>query len=180
MSSIGGVLFDRDATYIDLGGSHHLGGGRLTSGRQKILGAGETDLAKARNLLSATGYGLDERLEHDHRVQMLADAPLLESSADKLTPVEVSNSEGNSTYEGESDSNDDEESGSVRMFEDTILPNAVDNSMDLDDDEEGSNANDRDSWELVKIKQKPQLDKRHQNLKNAFDGTCNLQFAKGN
>ncbi|KAM7538283.1 hypothetical protein Aperf_G00000075866 [Anoplocephala perfoliata] len=165
MSSIGGVIFDRDATYIDLGGSHHLGGGRLTTGRQKIAGAGETELAEARNLLSASVYSLDERLEHEHRIQMLADAPLLESSANgQATVEEVPSSEENSNVEDESDGSDDEESDGVRMFEDTLLPNSNEVSMDLDDDD-----HDTDLEKSAQIKQATQLDRRHQDLKNAFD-----------
>ncbi|VDN95960.1 unnamed protein product [Rodentolepis nana] len=163
MSKIGGVLFDRDATYIDIGGSHHLGGGRLTSGREKIVSAGEADLAKARELLSAEGHGLDERLAHDHHVQMLADAPFLPPN-DLDTIEETSNSEDS---DSESDSEDKNES--VRMFEDAALPNSDEEPMDFDENDEEGSSSDTDLEELMKLKTKSEFDRRHQDLKNAFD-----------
>ncbi|VDL63103.1 unnamed protein product [Hymenolepis diminuta] len=170
MSNIGGVLFDRDATYIDIGGSHHLGGGRLTSGRVHIIGAEEADLAKARKLLSADGHGLDERLEHDHRVQMLTDAPLL--APDALDTIEeVSSSEEEVEEDSDSESDYGDGKGSVQMFEDTTLPNSDEEFIDIDDNDNDKEVSSRDSdlEELKKSKIKFEFDRRHQELKNAFD-----------
>ncbi|VDK38792.1 unnamed protein product [Taenia asiatica] len=165
MSSVGGVLLDHDATYIDLGGSHHLGGGRSTSGRQVVIGAGEADLAKARDLLTAVGHGLDERLEHNHRVQMLIDAPLLEPSANDIDEDSGSDVENDKdSFEGDDDIETDEGVGNVglRMFEDTVLPLAENGSMEVDDDDNGEG-------DLLRIKRNDQFSGRHRNLKDAFD-----------
>lgn len=164
MSSVGGVLLDRDATYIDLGGSHHLGGGRLTSGRQVVVGAGEADLAKARDLLSVAGHGLDERLEHDHRVQMLTGAPFLEPSAKGFDEDSGSDEEnGSDSSEGGDDIevNEDGDAG-LRMFEDTVLSDAENESMEVDGDDNG----ERD---LLRIKANAQFNSQYRNLKDAFD-----------
>ncbi|KAL5968761.1 Ribosome biogenesi protein bms1 [Taenia solium] len=165
MSGVGGVLLDHDATYIDLGGSHHLGGGRSTSGRQVVIGAGEADLAKARDLLSAVGHGLDERLEHNHRVQMLIDAPLLEPSAndiDEDSGSDVGNDKD--SFVGDDDIEADEGGGNVglRMFEDTVLPLAENGPMEVDGDDNGEG-------DLLGTKPNDQFSGGHRNLKDAFD-----------
>ncbi|VDD83181.1 unnamed protein product [Mesocestoides corti] len=149
MSSIGGVLFDRDATYIDLGGSHHLGGGRLSSGRRAVIGPGEQELAKARDLLSSTGLGLDERLEREHEVRILVDAPLLKSEH-RRENAKASSSVSEDCF-------DCTEGKGLRMFEDTAL---------LDPEDELTNSA---IVEQLKINQSAEFDNRHQFLKNAFD-----------
>ncbi|KAL7064046.1 hypothetical protein AAHC03_04919 [Spirometra sp. Aus1] len=175
MSNIGGVLFDRDATYIDLGGSHHLGGGRLTSGRRVVQGATESELTKARLLLSEQGSALDERLSRDHEVRMTADAPLLLGSHSGTRVAEVSDSvHDNADSESEnsivSTDSPDEEAGSdfesrsrasgeesygVRMFEDMIFP-----------DSERAN----DEGPNFGLPGRPaKFDRRHRDIKNAFD-----------
>ncbi|BHF64457.1 Glycoside hydrolase 2 (Mannanase, beta-galactosidase) [Sparganum proliferum] len=178
MSNIGGVLFDRDATYIDLGGSHHLGGGRLTSGRQVVQGATESELTKARLLLSEQGSALDERLSRDHEVRMTADAPLLLGSHSGTGVVEVSDSVHDNTEDSDSDSENSvvsaaspdeeassdfesrsraagEESYGVRMFEDMTFP-----------DSERAN----DEGPNFGLPGRPaKFDRRHRDIKNAFD-----------
>ena len=163
MSSIGGVLFDRDATYIDLGGSHHLGGGRLSSRRHVIVGANEAELAKARDLFSTAGYGLDERLEHDHRVQMFADAPLLEPFSNSADEASIAQDGSDRDGESDSDNGSEEEQTDegLRMFEDTALPDTEGETIDGDDDSSTDQGN--------RLKAKAQVDSRHRNLKEAFD-----------
>ncbi|VDM02451.1 unnamed protein product [Schistocephalus solidus] len=171
MSNIGGVLFDRDATYIDLGGSHHLGGGRLTSGRRVIQGATETELTKARLLLSEEGAALDEKLSRDHEVRITADAPLLlgthngtriTGSSDGVHGSEIEE-RGSAVRQDEEASSDlengsnvtDEESYDVRMFADVLLPNS-------------ERSNDKGS--LFGLPGRPvKLDRRHRDIKDAFD-----------
>ncbi|VDM16852.1 unnamed protein product [Hydatigera taeniaeformis] len=164
MSSIGGVLLDRDATYIDLGGSHHLGGGRLSSGRQVVVGAGEADLAKAREIFSTVGHGLDERLEHDHRIQVLIDAPFLEPSANNRDIDSGSDEENDDSPEGDNNVEVDECGGGVglRMFEDTALPDAENEAMEVDGDDDGGK-------DLSKIKTDSNFNHQHRDLKSAFD-----------
>ncbi|KAL5110356.1 Ribosome biogenesi protein bms1 [Taenia crassiceps] len=165
MSSVGGVLLDRDATYIDLGGSHHLGGGRLTSGRRAVAGAGEADLAKARDILSTIGHGLDERLEHDHRVQILTDAPFLESSANGLGGDYGSDEENYSEIsEGDGDIDVGEKDGDVglRMFEDTVLPDGENVPVEENGDDSGGR-------DMLRIKANARVNSWHRNLKAAFD-----------
>ena len=162
MSSIGGVLFDRDATYIDLGGSHHLGGGRLTSGRQVIVGANEAELTKARDLFSTAGHGLDERLEHDHRVQILADAPLLEPFPNVVDEA-LSTDSGDDVVDDEVDNSEESNEESLRMFEDTSLPgpaNKTANEVDY-------TKNGQKNW--LNAKANAQFDYQHRDLKEAFD-----------
>ncbi|CDS41864.1 ribosome biolocus tagsis protein BMS1 [Echinococcus multilocularis] len=162
MSSVGGVLLDRDATYIDLGGSHHLGGGRLTSGRQVVVGAGEAELAKARDLLSAAGHDLDERLKHDHRVQMLTDAPLLEPFANGLDDFGSDENDDDSS-ETDVDIEVEEDGGAgLRVFEDTVLPDVENEPMDV----HGNDSGDENS---LRIKGDLLFSSRHRDLKNAFD-----------
>ncbi|VDN15024.1 unnamed protein product, partial [Dibothriocephalus latus] len=178
MSNIGGVLFDRDATYIDLGGSHHLGGGRLTSGRQAIQGATESELIKTRLLLSEEGTALDEKLSRDHEVRITADAPLLpgthngtqiaktsgslhgsdenvNSESEESVSAASHNDEASSDFENGSDVTDEESNG-VRMFEDMVLPN----SERTDDKESHISVPGRTA----------KFDKRHWDIKDAFDG----------
>ncbi len=174
MSSIGGVLFDRDATYIDLGGSHHLGGGRLTSGRRVVVGAGEAELAKARDLLSSAGHGLDERLEKDHAVRMFADAPLLKTGQDEEDEETAGSEESSDSESSDSDSDSDEQEdevngasgGGVRMFEDEEFP---EEGMDVDGDEEDESEAFLKAAGKHKVVEKEEFDYRHQNIKDAFD-----------
>lgn len=80
MSSLGGVLFDRDATYIDLGGSHYLSTKRAQPGQSRSAGAASQAATAVEHIHSAfadLGQGLDEQLEREHRVRMIEDAPYL-------------------------------------------------------------------------------------------------------
>lgn len=165
MSSIGGVLFDRDATYIDLGGSHHLGGGRLTSGRAQVVGAGEADLIKARELLSeASAFGLDEQLQHEHEIRITTDAPILRGRND-IGASEAEDSEkeeydsaidSDSSSSDEGEEEDDNMNDEVHMFQDVAFPE----SMEVDEDKQ-------DKKDAKEVK----FDSRHQDIKSAFDGT---------
>ncbi|CAL8089317.1 unnamed protein product [Calicophoron daubneyi] len=78
MSSLGGVLFDRDATYIDLGGSHYLTSNNKLRGKVSNQSAGATHAAleEVQNMFQEIG-GMDEQLEKEHRVRIVGDAPYL-------------------------------------------------------------------------------------------------------
>ncbi|THD24821.1 Ribosome biogenesis protein BMS1 [Fasciola hepatica] len=77
MSSLGGVLFDRDATYIDLGGSHYLSNhqsrGRLQNQLRPVSHVAVDQMHTALNDVSA----LDEQLATAHQVRILGDTPYL-------------------------------------------------------------------------------------------------------
>lgn len=177
MSSIGGVLFDRDATYIDLGGSHHLGGGRLTSGRQRVVGAGEAELAMARQLMAGEGASLEERLARDHTVRMFADAPpILTASEAGHNGHSSADSSSDSSSSEESDDEDDVDGGGVKMLVDT-------EAMIID--EKGEEEEDESEVFLRATGKKltalpngvPQtFDSRHRDLKEAFDSKSTFPF----
>ncbi|CAH8480397.1 unnamed protein product [Dicrocoelium dendriticum] len=115
MSSLGGVLFDRDATYIDLGGSHYLSN-RTKNGKSLPVSkmATQTALDEVHFMLNEAG-GIDQQLDTEYRVRMLKDAPYLTSGDvnDDADIDELMNSESkadqtddvntNADYAGEPD-----------------------------------------------------------------------------
>ncbi|XP_018651535.1 putative ribosome biogenesis protein BMS1 [Schistosoma mansoni] len=76
MSSLRGVLFDRDATYIDLGGSHYLTNRKSRHGSNQTPNVSQSMLDELHATFNETG-GLDERLDKTHKVRMVSNAPFL-------------------------------------------------------------------------------------------------------
>ncbi|KAL3317220.1 Glycoside hydrolase 2 (Mannanase, beta-galactosidase) [Cichlidogyrus casuarinus] len=80
MSSLSGVLLDKDATYIDLGGSHHLKASNnlKASSNLKQPGATQDALNAAQEALNSLETGIDEQLEGNTSIRLFSNdaAPL--------------------------------------------------------------------------------------------------------
>ncbi|CAH8534153.1 unnamed protein product [Heterobilharzia americana] len=117
MSSLGGVLFDRDATYIDLGGSHYLTNRKSRHGNNNSS-VSQSMLDELRATFDEIG-GLDEQLGKTHKVRMVTNAPLLSADADNDSVLEKHNSTHSSfSNDITVKDNDDEEKGTdgIRVF----------------------------------------------------------------
>ncbi|CAH8559683.1 unnamed protein product [Heterobilharzia americana] len=118
MSSLGGVLFDRDATYIDLGGSHYLTNRKSRHGNNNSTSVSQSMLDELRATFDEIG-GLDEQLGKTHKVRMVTNAPLLSADADNDSVLEKHNSTHSSfSNDITVKDNDDEEKGTdgIRVF----------------------------------------------------------------
>ncbi|VDP20401.1 unnamed protein product [Echinostoma caproni] len=136
MSSLGGVLFDRDATYIDLGGSHY-----LTSDKSRSKSASQfrpvssAALDEMHTALNDVG-ALDEQLATAHRVRILGDTPYLlpenlDSDEDENATGGVDNVHENQEKSGSSPSEEsssdvdmdteDAPSDGVNLFSDQLI-----------------------------------------------------------
>ncbi|CAH8851293.1 unnamed protein product [Trichobilharzia szidati] len=123
MSSLGGVLFDRDATYIDLGGSHYLTNRKSRHGNSsndknnQPTSVSQSMLDELRATFDEIG-GLDEQLDKTHKVRMINDAPLLSGESDDDDDEDgVSNA--SSTDDDDDSGDDDDDSADVTMEDET-------------------------------------------------------------
>ncbi|CAH8552818.1 unnamed protein product [Schistosoma guineensis] len=118
MSSLGGVLFDRDATYIDLGGSHYLTNRKSRHGNNQTQNVSQSMLDELHATFNEVG-GLDERLNKTHKVRMVSNAPFL--SAEEIADDHdgfhnLNNSMNDVTMEEPNDMNTDKCTDEIRVF----------------------------------------------------------------
>ncbi|KAF5401700.1 Ribosome biogenesis protein BMS1 [Paragonimus heterotremus] len=122
MSSLGGVLFDRDATYIDLGGSHYLTNhNQRGHSSHQPKAATQAALNEVHTTFDRAG-ALDEQLDKHHCVRILGDTPYLrtenvefETAADTKMDC-VSNCDA-----GDSPEHGQEPTEDVQMFSDDLV-----------------------------------------------------------
>ncbi|GAA50346.1 ribosome biogenesis protein BMS1 [Clonorchis sinensis] len=107
MSSLGGVLFDRDATYIDLGGSHYLTQQRQRGGHSQVVT--QTALDEVHATFGHLG-GLDEQMESEHRVRILGDTPYLLGKQIGMDDEEMNTATDTSDNEKEDSDEEDDQS----------------------------------------------------------------------
>ncbi|VEL09050.1 unnamed protein product [Protopolystoma xenopodis] len=135
MSNIGGVLFDHDATYIDLGGSHHLSNSsRLTGSTGQNTHFQQSGLTRAMTVELEKAHfiipGLQENLE-DHSIQMLSGAPLISSRA-SLDSLSSASDDSLSLIHDSEDSEEEAEHFSAKEDGDEKI-NIEREKMDIDE-----------------------------------------------
>ncbi|TNN18894.1 Ribosome biogenesis protein BMS1 [Schistosoma japonicum] len=118
MSSLSGVLFDRDATYIDLGGSHYLTNRKSRHGNdpQTLRGASQSILNELHATFNEIG-GLDERLDKTHKVRMVSNAPFVSVDEDEANDCDNLHSMNDTTMEDLNDVNSEKQpTDEIRVF----------------------------------------------------------------
>ncbi|CAH8506067.1 unnamed protein product [Schistosoma turkestanicum] len=115
MSSLGGVLFDRDATYIDLGGSHYLTNRKSRHGSNQTSNVSQTMLDELHATFNEIG-GLDEQLDKTHKIRMISNAPFMSTEHDTNDLDGSHNLNNDVTMKDVNEENIDESTDEVRVF----------------------------------------------------------------